>query len=75
MQKEEYRNALWFAKKAKEIDRNREDAYELIMKAQSALHLRSSAFSTYFECRDALDVSYGIKPSDGLQSIYKSLLT
>lgn len=75
MQKEEYRNALWFAKQAKEIDRNREDAYELIMKAQSALHLRSSAFSTYFECRDALDVSYGIKPSDGLQSIYKSLLT
>ena len=71
----EYRSALWFARRAKEIDHNREDAYYLIMKAQSGLNLRSSAVSTFFECKNILDQELGIMPSSEIKDLYQTVIS
>lgn len=71
----DFRDALWFARKAKDIDHNREDAYYLIMKAQSGLNLRSSAVSTFFECKNILDQELGIMPSSEIRNLYQTVIS
>ena len=71
----DYRNTLWFARKAKDIDHNREDAYYLIMKAQNGLNLRSSAVSTFFECKNVLDQELGILPSSEIRNLYQTVIS
>lgn len=74
LENRDYRNALWFAQQAKKLDRSREDVYSVIMQSQNGLNMRSAAFSTYFECKEILDVNYGISPSSEIQKVYKTLL-
>ena len=75
LERKDFRNALWFAKVAKSLDRNREDAYYLIMKAQNGLNLRSSAVSTFFECKQVLDEELGIKPSEDIRDLYQMVIS
>ena len=75
LERKDFKNALWFAKEAKTLDRRREDIYYLIMRAQSGLNLRSSAVNTFFECKNMLDEELGIKPSDEMRDLYQMVIS
>ena len=75
IEKKDFRHGLWFAREAKNLDRNREDTYCLIMKAQNGLNLRSSAVNTYFECKDVLEEELGMSPSNDMKDLYQMVIS
>lgn len=66
--------ALWFARKALNVETKREDVYQTLMLAQCAAGQRTSAMETYFMCKDALDAALGIPLSRKTVEIYERLL-
>lgn len=75
LERQDFKNALWYAKQAKAIDRKREDIYYLIMKAQNALNLRSSAIMTFFECKKVLSDEFGMTPSEDIKELYQLVIS
>lgn len=66
--------ALWYARRAFEIDPKREDVYQVLMATQEATGQRTTAMDTYQECRRYLDEELGILPSKLTNSLYQDLL-
>ncbi len=66
--------ALWFARKALEIETGREDIYQTLMLAQQRAGQRTSAMETFFICKKYLDNVLGIPLSKKTIHIYESLL-
>lgn len=75
LERRDFKNALWFAQEAKNLDRKREDTYCIIMRAQNSLNLRSSAVNTFFECKRVLDDELGIMPSQDMQNLYRMVIS
>ena len=67
-------NALWFARKAYEIDPTREDVYRVLMDVQNRAGQRTSALQTYFACKKYLDEELGILPSQRTTALYQELI-
>ncbi len=67
-------HAIWFARKATERARTREDAYMALMRAQIAHGQRTAAMMTYFTCKRILSDELGIDPSPEMTELYESLL-
>ncbi len=68
------RVALWFARKAMDEDKEREDVYMMLIKAQMAAGQRCSAIRTYFQCRKYLRDELGLDPSAETQMLYDRLI-
>lgn len=66
--------ALWFARKALEMETGREDVYQALMTAQQCAGQRTSAMETFFVCKHYLDNVLGIPLSRKTLRIYESLL-
>ncbi len=66
--------ALWFARKALEMETGREDVYQTLMLAQQRAGQRTSAMETFFVCKQYLDNVLGIPLSKKTVRIYESLL-
>ncbi len=66
--------ALWFARKAFEVDSEREDVYQALIRAQGAAGQRSAAIQTYFMCKEFLDKELGMPLSRRTISLYEDLL-
>ena len=66
--------ALRAARTALRYDEGREDAYDALMRAQTAAGQRSSAMETFFQCRRYLNESLGIDPSQRTSALYQRLL-
>lgn len=69
------RVALWFARKALEIDQGREDVYRVLMKSQISAGQRCPAIKTYLKCRDFLRDTLGLDPSAETRELYNELIT
>jgi DNA-binding SARP family transcriptional activator len=69
------RIALWFARKALEVEEGREDVYRTLMKAQIAAGQRCPAIKTYLRCRDFLRDTLGLDPSIETRELYNELIT
>ncbi len=67
-------NALWFARKAYEIDPTREDVYRVLMYVQNRAGQRTSALQTYFACKKYLNEELGILPSQRTTALYQDLI-
>ena len=68
------RVALWFARKAIDEDKEREDVYTMLIKAQMAAGQRCSAIRTYFQCKKYLRDELGLDPSPETQRLYEQLI-
>lgn len=66
--------ALWFAREAYQRDREREDVYAALMRAQIAAGQRTSALETFFACRRFLADGLGIDPSAEIVALYRSII-
>ncbi len=66
--------ALQAARTALRHDEGREDAYDALMRAQTAAGQRSGAMETFFQCRRYLNESLGIDPSQRTSALYQRLL-
>lgn len=66
---------LWFARAALQRDRSREDAYDVLMRAQVAAGQRAAALDTYFSCRRFLADELGIDPAVETVELYRSIIT
>lgn len=71
----EYHMALWFSQVAVSHDPTREDAYSLLMRAQSSLGQRTAALDTYFKCRRYLSEELGIDPSSNTNALYQEIIS
>lgn len=68
-------SALWFARKALELDSSREDVYCTLMYAQSIAGQRTSAIETFFACKRYLADELGIMPSQKTIRLYEQLIS
>lgn len=66
--------AVQAARTALRHDEGREDAYDALMRAQTAAGQRSGAMETFFQCRRYLNESLGIDPSQRTSALYQRLL-
>lgn len=66
--------ALWFARKAFEMEAGREDVYQTLMMAQMEAGQRTSAMETFFICKRYLDQELGIPLSKKTLKLYQRLL-
>ena len=66
--------ALQAARTALRYDEGREDAYNALIRAQTAAGQRSNAMATYFRCRSYLSEKLGIDPSPQTAALYQRLL-
>jgi DNA-binding SARP family transcriptional activator len=67
-------NAVWFARKAYDIDPKREDVYRILMAMQDRAGQRTSALRTYFDCKRFLSEELGIMPSQKTTALYQDLV-
>jgi DNA-binding SARP family transcriptional activator len=67
-------NAVWFARKAYDIDSSREDVYRILMAMQDRAGQRTSALRTYFDCKRFLSEELGILPSQKTTALYQELI-
>ncbi|MCL2632266.1 MAG: bacterial transcriptional activator domain-containing protein [Coriobacteriia bacterium] len=67
--------ALWYARRALDIDPRREDTYRALMSVQEASGQRTQAMSTYHECRRFLDEELGVLPSRQTTELYLNLVS
>ncbi|MDR3307493.1 MAG: bacterial transcriptional activator domain-containing protein, partial [Coriobacteriales bacterium] len=67
-------NAVWFARKAYDSDRSREDVYRALMDAQMKSGQRTSALKTYFACKKYLTEELGILPSQSTTALFQTLI-
>ena len=74
LQSGDSRVALWFARKAIDEDKEREDVYMTLIKAQMAAGQRCSAIRTYFQCKKFLRDELGLDPSAQTQALYDQLI-
>ena len=68
------RLALWFARKAMEVEQEREDVYHALICAQIAAGQRCSAVKTFFRCKEYLREKLGLDPSLKMQELYDQLI-
>ncbi|MBR3257868.1 MAG: hypothetical protein IKF96_02635, partial [Eggerthellaceae bacterium] len=66
--------ALLFAYAAFQRERQREDVYLALMRAQLACNQRTGAVDTYFACREMLAEGLGLDPSRKMMDLYLSVL-
>ncbi|MDR0459243.1 MAG: bacterial transcriptional activator domain-containing protein [Coriobacteriales bacterium] len=66
--------ALWYARRAFEVDPDREDVYRLLMSTQEASGQRTAAINTFQDCRRFLDEQLGVLPSKQTAAIYQDLI-
>jgi len=66
--------ALWYAQKALDTDRSREDSYRVLMHTQETCGQRTQAMNTFHECRRFLSEELGISPSKQITALYQNLL-
>lgn len=66
--------ALWFARKAFEMESAREDVYQTLMLAQIEAGQRTSAMETFFVCKKYLDQELGLPLSKKTLELYQRLL-
>ncbi|MDD6785476.1 MAG: bacterial transcriptional activator domain-containing protein [Eggerthellales bacterium] len=66
--------ALRYARAVLGSDPHREDAYELVMKAQIRLGQRTSALNTYLSCQRLLSDDLGVDPSPAVYALYEEAL-
>ncbi|MDR1013877.1 MAG: hypothetical protein LBL86_02705 [Coriobacteriales bacterium] len=67
-------SAVWFARKAYDIDPAREDVYCTLMDMQDKAGQRTSALRTYFDCKRFLSDELGILPSQRTTALYQELI-
>ena len=67
-------NAVWFARKAYDVDPSREDVYHTLMAMQDKAGQRTSALKTYFDCKRFLSEELGILPSQKTIALYQELV-
>ncbi len=72
---DEPQSALWFAHAAHELDKNREDVYYALMRAQMMSGRRTSAMETYFAYLKFMGEELGLEPSGRIVRLYDELLT
>lgn len=66
--------ALLFAYAAFQRERQREDVYLALMRAQLACDQRTNAVDTYFACREMLAEGLGLDPSRSMMDLYLSII-
>lgn len=66
--------ALQFARRAVEYGSSREDAYEILMRAQIKLGQRTEACDTFFKCRAVLRDEFGITPSQTMATLHNEII-
>jgi len=66
--------ALWFARKALNMENRREDVYQTLMRAQAAAGQRIPAMETFFMCKSYLDEELGVPLSRRTIELYERLL-
>lgn len=66
--------ALGFANCAFDMDRNREDVYIALMRAQRSMGQRIAALETYYSLRRFLGDELGVEPSAEAQVLYREIL-
>ncbi|MGI6216167.1 MAG: AfsR/SARP family transcriptional regulator [Coriobacteriales bacterium] len=66
--------ALWYSRRAFEVDSRREDVYQMLMISQGCSGQRSAAMETFFICKEYLDDELGISLSRKTLDIYDHLL-
>ena len=67
-------SALWFARKALNLENRREDVYQTLMRAQAAAGQRIPAMETFFMCKSYLDDELGVPLSRRTIELYERLL-
>ncbi|MGI6220954.1 MAG: AfsR/SARP family transcriptional regulator [Coriobacteriales bacterium] len=70
----DHASALWFARKALNMENRREDVYQTLMLAQEAAGQRIPAMETFFMCKSYLDEELGVPLSRKTIEIYERLL-
>lgn len=65
---------VWFANLACELDSTREDSFYILMKAQYALGLRSSAIKTYLSSIESISNSNKIPISSKFKRLYEAVI-
>jgi len=66
--------ALWYARRAFDVDAGSEEGYRILMASQEAAGKRTSALRTYFDCKQYLDEELGILPSQQTTALYQGLI-
>lgn len=66
--------ALLFAYAAAQRERQREDVYLALMRAQIAADQRTSAVETYLACKEMLAEGPGLEPSPKMEQLYLSIV-
>lgn len=70
----DHASALWFARKALNMENRREDVYQTLMQAQAAAGQRIPAMETFFACKSYLDDELGVPLSRKTIELYERLL-
>ena len=66
--------ALLFAYAAAQRERQREDVYLALMRAQIASDQRTGAMETYLACKEMLSEGPGLEPSPKMEQLYLSIV-
>ncbi len=66
--------ALVFVRRAIQVDRYREDLYQMALRCHVAAGQRGAAIETYIKCKTELAEMYGLDPSDETMRIYDEVL-
>lgn len=66
--------ALIFIRRAMQVDRYREDLYQMALRCHVAAGQRSAAIETYIKCKTELAEMYGLDPCDETMRIYDEVL-
>jgi DNA-binding SARP family transcriptional activator len=70
----DYEMAIWFLQKTISHDPTREDAYQLMMRAQLELGQRAAAIETFFRCEKRMHENLGIRPGPRIRMLYQEII-